>query len=491
MAAVDTSPSKPAAQRTLGDVLDVTYANPSGQATILIEAGRDVIVRGLSANGGGAARVSAGGNVHILGAISLLGNTPPTPYYGSSGGFLFVEAPQGDLAIEAPISVDGLEPGGDGRIEITVGGAISIAAGATISARTYGDFGQGGEVTMHAGSSITTAARVDASSDVTGGRVHLSAGSDITVRAPIDVTGYLGEGWGGDIRLLAGQGPGGGTLRIESVLYADGARRPDPLPGRIELEGCDVTVTSSGLVSARAPGYGGQIMITSRAALRVDGTVTAKAITSGTAVVEEGEITFRFPEDQPPTFGSGAVRPAPELDAIPVGGLDQCSPPVPTPTVTSTSATPTATESASPSPTPPPIECTGALEALDLGCLAQGPCTITRDIRVIGVCTLDLAAHAVAVGANRRITIGDTDISGNSIRAGSAHHAPRFDGRRGGGKARSEQQRRRTAPADRRAWRGRCEHRGRWERPAPRIAEGLVPRHRRWRRPCNCSGECH
>jgi cysteine-rich repeat protein len=294
----------------LHDLVDVT--SPYAGNVMEIEAGNDVIVRGLRANGGAEVSIAAGRNVQILGAIRLRGAVDE-PGSDSYGGLLSICTERGDLSIAAPITADALSHGAGGSLQFDVGGAINIAAGGHLSVRSFGNF-ELGEVAMYAGASITTAARIDATGDANGGVVFLQAGGDITLRAPLDTSGYGSGGIAGSIQLYAGQsgsigGVGNGALLIDSTVQADGGE----MARDIILEGCDVTVTQRGFVSSRAVGSGGPITTTAHASLHLDGVVTAKAFRSSTAA-EDGQISFTFPENQPPTFGArGTVRPEPKL----------------------------------------------------------------------------------------------------------------------------------------------------------------------------------
>ena len=278
------------------------------------------------------------------------GRQQPSPF----GGILYIRAP-GDISIAAPISVDGTSAGGEGHIAIAAGGSINVAAGAHLFARGFGDFVPdedgyvdpcvvlgGGSIDLRAGSTITTAARIDASADSRGGQVDLHAGGDIAVHAPIDVTGYHAQGYGGRIEVAAGQGQQGGAVVIDQALYADGGRFPQPLAGVIDLQGCEVTVTPAGVLAARAPGNGGNISINARASLHIDGFVTAKAITSGATEIQDGVISFVVPVGRPPAVGAhGSVLPAAGIQVA--DGCDStcrlsntCPPATPTSTLTPT-----------------------------------------------------------------------------------------------------------------------------------------------------------
>jgi len=428
---------KAAATVDVGDLVDVT--NAGGGGTIIIAAGSDVVVRGLRGNGGGSVDISAGRNVQILEAINLLGSAPGSGQQSPFAGIVYIGAP-GDLSIEAPISVDGTGAGGEGRIAIAVGGAINVAPGAPLSARGYGDLYEdengidefkslgGGSIDMRAGSTITTAARIDASGDTRGGKVGLDANGDIMVRAPVDVTGYHGHGLGGRIETWAGQGASGGALLIDQALYADGGVRPEPFAGSIDLDGCEVTVMPGALLSARAPGSSGYITISARASLRIDGLVTAKAISSGATDIVDGVIALEFPARRPPTIGArGSVRPEPSLTAQ--EGCDStcrlsntCPPATPTPPSTGTAAasatatvTPTVTLIASatasptpapPTPAPPPpplIDCAG-------DCDANGEVTVDELTRGVGIALgarLLGACPAFDMNNNAEITIDE------------------------------------------------------------------------------------
>jgi len=426
----------------------VDVSNVDGGGTIIIAAGTDVVVNGLRGNGGGSVDIAAGGNVQILDAINLLGSPPgaiqPSPF----GGILYIRAP-GDISIEAPINVDGTSAGGEGHIAIAAGGSINVAAGARLFARGFGDFVQdeygdidpfmvlgGGAIDLRAGSTITTAARIDASADSRGGQVGMYASGDITVRAPVDVTGYHGQGYGGLIEMVAGQGQKGGALLIDQALYADGGRFPQPLAGSIDLQGCEVTLTAGALLSSRAPGNGGYISINARASLHIDGFVTAKAITSGATEIQDGAISFVVPEGRPPAVGAhGSVLPAAAIQVADgcdsTCRLSNSCPATPTRTPTDTAApfatataTPAATliapETASPapmmsSPTPTPPELplatpTPPLIACAGDCDANGAVTVdelTRGVSIALGADVLSACPAFDIDRNAEITIDE------------------------------------------------------------------------------------
>ena len=416
----------------LENLIDVS--NADGGGTIIIAAGSDVVVKGLRGNGGGSVDIAAGGNVQILDAINLLGSPPGAMQPSPFGGILYIRAP-GDISIEAPINVDGTSAGGEGHIAIAAGGSINVAAGAHLFARGFGDFVPdeygdidpfmvlgGGAIDLRAGSTITTAARIDASADSRGGQVGMYAGGDITVHAPVDVTGYHGQGYAGQIEMVAGQGQDGGALLIDQALYADGGRFPQPLAGSIDLQGCEVMVTAGGLLSSRAPGNGGSISINARASLHIDGFVTAKAITSGATEIQDGVIWFVVPEGRPPAVGAhGSVLPAAEIQVA--DGCDStcrmsntCPPATLTPTLTPTptdvaegsaTVTPTVTliasETGSPTPTPPLIACAG-------DCDASGEVTIdelTRGVSIALGADPVSACPAFDMDGNAEITIDE------------------------------------------------------------------------------------
>ena len=92
--------------------------------------------------------------------------------------------------------------------------------------------------------------------------------------------------------------------------------------GTTELVACNLTVTATGRVIARATGQSGDISFTAQEQLEIDGTVNAtKSILSGA----DGTVSFTFPTRKPPLLRVNSVSPAPSSTA-----MATCSPTVQT-----------------------------------------------------------------------------------------------------------------------------------------------------------------
>ena len=327
----------------LGDAIDVS--GRWGGMVDIRALGGDLIVRGVRASGssgdgsteysagpGGELHLYADGSVYSLGPISLHGGAAAgaNPYPGF-GGHLDISA-GGAFWNAAPISVDGgrtsaaYGPEGQaGTIEIFVNGAITLAAGGRIYARSSGTGEGNGDYTvnMRAGSSITTAARIDTSGVNYGGNIRLDAGTDVAVRAPIDASasGAPDEFYfGGTIDIYARSD----GIRSGALLIAAAVSSNDSF---FTLEGCDVTVTKTGLLTiSGSQGNEGEINITTHKEMRIDGAIMAVGYRSpDNDPPFDGHISIQFPEGHLPVFGNhSVVRPAPEL--VPGGDVGDLGP---------------------------------------------------------------------------------------------------------------------------------------------------------------------
>lgn len=319
----------------LGSEVNVTGS--SGGIIRLVSNGT-LTVRGLRGNAtgefgaGGSVSLSAAHDVQVLAPI-LLNGSDLFVEGGGEGGALGIEVGYGDLLIADDILADGAEPDGDGgEIDLFVNGAVTVASGAPISARCNGAYGLGGTIDIHATTTVTTAARIDASGGAGGGEIGMGAGGDITLTALVDARGRFEEGAGGEIVIAAGLN-GSGALSVRSDVDASGGACNFfgcGEGGGVDLLACGLAVTSTGRVLARAPGFGGEVLLTARRQLSVDGTVSAaRTLTSGT----DGSVSLTHPSGTPPVLRAGGVAPAPQISALPVclpAGDPACLMPCPT-----------------------------------------------------------------------------------------------------------------------------------------------------------------
>ena len=287
----------------LGDFID-TRGVLGG--SVVIVAGSDIVLRGVRGDStyrggpdgayGGSVELTATRNVRILNSISLDGAVSP----GSYGGQVCVTA-GGSVSIEAPISLDGGLPNSpSGSLVIEANYAISVGPGGSISARSSGVTEGEGGISLTAGSTIATAARIDATGGFVGSSIEIEAGGDITLGGPIDARGFgpaPSDPEGGYIDVRSD-----GALLITAPVYTNETS--------IDLQGCDITVAGTGAVSN---GNGYDTRITANGQLRIDGTVAAEIY--GLDDGSRGQITIVSPEDPPPIFGASQCG-APDAAAV-------------------------------------------------------------------------------------------------------------------------------------------------------------------------------
>lgn len=297
----------------LGDFLDVRGEG----SNVEIGAGTDIILRGVRGDSpnpdedAGQVFLTAGRDVQILGSISMLGASSAD---GQSNAGSVDIAAVGNLSIQAPIWLDGGLPEGSGGVfTASVGRTISVAAQGTISALNRGGTEPDGGVGLYAGSTITLAGWIDTTGYVDASPILIDAVGDVTVNASLDVRAFsLGPGFAEPVASLIAV-TSNGLVLITAPMYAGPA-------GKIELEGCDVTVAGTGFVTTSGT-YGGEIDITTLGQLHIDGVVTAR----GYGADRNGMIALEFAASRPPLFGSrSVVRPAPETIAVADGDLRPC-----------------------------------------------------------------------------------------------------------------------------------------------------------------------
>lgn len=302
---------------------------------LLIEAGADVVVRRLQASStgdggdGGFIDIVAGTSVRFVDTVYFRGNPAGDGSYGGDGGFLDVAAGFGDISIETDLFGEGASPDGfGGDVTLTAAGSILVAPLVTFSLRGIGAEGDGGELDADAGLDFVHDGLIDASGGFGGGFIALTARRDVGLDGLIDVTGRSDGGLGGFVLAEAGF-QGGGTLTVGGTIDAGGGACATFTGcgegGNIDLSGCDLTVTASGHVLARAPD-GGTNTLVAREQLTVDGEVDA------TGSVSNGTNPFSHPSSSPPAL-PGTIAPAPLVTAFATctsAGQSACLVPCPT-----------------------------------------------------------------------------------------------------------------------------------------------------------------
>ncbi|MBI3786307.1 MAG: hypothetical protein HY270_23200 [Deltaproteobacteria bacterium] len=320
---------------SLGDVIDVSG---SAGGVVNVTADLDVSVNTIRGNGtgdtgpAGTLTIGAGHNVQVLGQLVFRGSEYNL-YSGGDGGAITITATFGNINVTQDIFAEGGAPDGDGGdIDIEAPGSITTQTGAIVSSRANGGAGVGGTLTFVAGVNLSTVGMLDVSGGGGGGSLDVDAGGNITLTGDVELNGRYNEGFGGDISMGAGEA-GGGTLTVQGdVNVGGGTCDIDGCgdAGTIDLRACNLTVSATGRVIARATGVSGQISLTANEQLRIDGTVNAtKTQTSGV----DGGSVFSYPTRKPPVIRVNGVLPAPTLVDLPTCSaslIDNCLLPCPT-----------------------------------------------------------------------------------------------------------------------------------------------------------------
>ena len=299
-----------------------------GAGLVDVTAQQEVILRGVNGDGsgggdGGSVDIRAGTFVQLLDHMTLRALSQ-----GAGGGAAYVIASFGDITISGNILGDGASPDGVGANHLfDAAGSITVSSGVTISTRGNGQEGDGGDISLSAGRNITMAGSFDASGgDSGGGDVSIEARGTVTISGAIDATGRVKLADGGSISVLAGDNAVG-SVTVSALLDAGGGGcEGTPIScgegGSVEIEGCGVTVASTGSVQARAGGGKGTITLTSHEAMVVNGPLNVlKQNAAGT----DGTVTLVHRTSQ--FSGSGTISPAPahsEKVACTAAGQTNC-----------------------------------------------------------------------------------------------------------------------------------------------------------------------
>ncbi|MBI3785230.1 MAG: hypothetical protein HY270_17700 [Deltaproteobacteria bacterium] len=293
-----------------GDVSFAGAVDVSGGGGVLtVNAGGHVTVTsrtGILADGVGSVSLS-GASIDIDGPISATGGSVDT------GGTIGLVATT-HLRIADTIDVSGGQ-GGSGQISIDSGGDLEMSSNAVLRANatdfgsadsvdlTAGDpdlgngvgslllagsilmnggdspdgGGDGGSLTLNAGSDCQVAAKIDTSSGNggSGGSITMTCGSDdsalVVISGSLNVSGSGSGAAGGTIQISAG----GSVVVTDKLLARSGT----------DADGGSITISSgsstqlAGTAALRVGGSGsgsaGSIMINSGAGVRADGTMAA------------------------------------------------------------------------------------------------------------------------------------------------------------------------------------------------------------------------
>jgi hypothetical protein len=288
-----------------------------GSCEINLNAGINITataqgVMDLRASGigdGGYFSASAGGNINLAG--NILANGSSDELEGGAGGDVLISA-IGSITVGGRIELNGAGQDAVSSNGISVdgdGGSLDVSAGTTIQMNgpMFGiskGFGQGDEFSFDAVGNITLAAEIDLTSDNFGGDITAISDGLITVSARLRTTAIID------------------TLH------------PSALGGTIDIEGCQVNVTTAGQLISTGPGGSpsGANFVLASTGMTIAGQLTASS---------ENELVWRT---SAPVITRAPI-PAPVLIQDP--NLPCCGVSCPV-TTTSTSTTTTST---SPLPT--------------------------------------------------------------------------------------------------------------------------------------------
>ncbi len=313
--------------------IDVSAALAAG--TVIVDAGGDVRIDGdVAANGtsqegsGGVVTAHAGGDVVVTGFLEVKGGGD------ADGGFITLDA-GGDVDVAQILNASGGDFGG-GALELTAAG--DIVTREKLDVRGGGISGDGGSITMRAAGSVSILGAVNgpAAGDAdegggTGADLDVGAQQSITLAGTVTITGALPDGEGGAVTLEAGTDVVQTGAIVATGNGIDGCGGAvDVLAGRdvrldrIEVSGGSCgggtvwaqglgTVTAAGQVTADGAtdwGTGGTLTLQGRevvtnAVLRANGSSTSGA---GTISLDACRIT---------------VGPASELRTVGLQGLNE------------------------------------------------------------------------------------------------------------------------------------------------------------------------
>ncbi len=293
-----------------GDVILASNIDVSGASggNLDINAGGAVQLDGLNANGpgdagsGGSLSIYGGTTVDILSPVQMSGSGSLSESGGGCGGLADLESGFGDLTLSDNILVEGAAPdGGGGEVILTANGNIKVLA--KVSARSNGDCGCGGCISLDADQGVTMSGIVDVSGGSGGGGIDVCAQRDISMTQLVSARARNYGGFAGDISMEAGA-LGQGNLVLGALMDVSGGACSDYLGcgagGNVDLTGCGLTINASGSINARGPD-GGSVSLTAREQLTNSGSSDARQTgTTGT----DGTNSLYHPVDKPAVVGT-------------------------------------------------------------------------------------------------------------------------------------------------------------------------------------------
>ena len=300
----------------VGSMIDV-HGGEGGEFDIIAGGAvtlRQTVDAGANGDAGFGGTVDlTGSRVDLLGDIELDGSGSSIGSGGGDGGSLSVDAEFGDITVARNVLCVGAGPDGSGgSIDFIARGSVVIQSTGFMTVRTDGSEGDGGAIDIEAGVNFSNAAILEASGGTGGGTVDIVTGRDMTLNARLDIAGLNPGSFGGDVFLFAGSlGSGNVTINDRIDVRGGGCSLGlgCGLGGSSDITGCNVTVGTTGNVTARGA-TGGTNELTARVLLTIRGPVEATR-TDVTGV--DGSNTFRHPTLIPAVVTGAVTPPAQDL----------------------------------------------------------------------------------------------------------------------------------------------------------------------------------
>lgn len=318
---------------TIGAPVDVSGGD-GGEVSI--ESGLDLVTASgatLDADGTGDAGFGGSIDVFSLRGITLGGQLQArgnggTGQSGGSGGTILVEAQYGTLNVNNSAFADGAVPDGDAdEVSFIAEGTITVAQGATISARTDAGFGAGGVLGLESEVDVVINGTLDCSGGLEGGELLVSAGRNVTLSGLINGKGRNAGAFGGSIFVDAGLRTRG-TLLVEDEVDSGGGicsfEEGCGAGGLQNLTGCNVTLANGTSLQNRGAD-GGDIFLSARGVLTIASSAVLNATTNiGTTEGSDGSISYEYPQSVAPVI-SGLASVAPTADSAANPLLTPCT----------------------------------------------------------------------------------------------------------------------------------------------------------------------
>ncbi len=254
---------------------------------------------------GGQISVTAGTSAQVLGVLQANGSG------GGDGGTISLEAVYGTLSIgPQDIQAYGDIDGNGGEIDLTAdAGPTTIQNAVGLHVSALGSQGSGGFLNCSSELAFTNNGLLDATGGGSGGNILVDVASDVTIgggpAGGFDASASEPGSFGGEIDVTAGDG-GFGTMLVTSIVDVSGGGCDTSCgqAGDTDLEGCNVTVTSTGKLVANAP-VGGTNTLTAHEQLTVQGVVDATF--SGVSLGTDGSNTTEHPSRKVPSISDTIV----------------------------------------------------------------------------------------------------------------------------------------------------------------------------------------